>query len=665
MSNSHKNLNKVTAGGLILTLGIIYGDIGTSPLYVMKAIMGKVPIEEQVVLGALSCIFWTLTLQTTIKYVYLTLKADNKGEGGIFSLYTLLKRLKKRWMIIPAIIGGSCLLADGFITPPISVSSAIEGLRVYNPSLNTVPIVIGILFVLFFIQRFGTSLIGKAFGPMMLIWFGMLGVLGVIHVSGNISVLQALNPYYAFHLLSIHHEGFYVLGLVFLCTTGAEALYSDMGHCGRENIRISWIFVKTTLVLNYFGQGAYLIAHSGKTLSDISGDESNPGNPFFLLMPDWFLPFGIAIATSAAVIASQALISGSFTMISEAMRLNFWPKVSVKYPTDMKGQLYIPSVNWILFVGCVSIVLYFGESGKMEAAYGLAIVICMLMTTSLLGMFMATRRYNKILIIAVILIYFVIEGAFFIANIDKFHQGGYVSVIITGVLAIVMSVWFSAKRIRSEYTEFTKIANYKTVLSELSNDESIPKYATHLVYMTNAQLGDEIESKIIYSILQKRPKRADIYWFVHVNVVDEPYKMEYRVREIMKDDVIRVDFYLGFRVAPRINLMFKHVVRDMVKHGEVDITSRYESLNRNNVIGDFKFVIIEKFLSYDNDLPWYERIILDVYFVLKKVSLSEGRAFGLDSSSIKVEKFPIVIHPPEDINLARIDDCPGKDPHTR
>jgi KUP system potassium uptake protein len=656
VSTSHKNLNKVTAGGLILTLGIIYGDIGTSPLYVMKAIMGKQPIEEQVVLGALSCIFWTITLQTTIKYVYLTLKADNKGEGGIFSLYTLLKRLKKRWMIIPAIIGGSCLLADGFITPPISVSAAIEGLRVYNPHLNTVPIVIGILFALFFIQRFGTSFIGKAFGPMMLIWFGMLGILGGIHVFGNMSVLQALNPYHAIHLLSIHHEGFYVLGLVFLCTTGAEALYSDMGHCGRANIRVSWIFVKTTLVLSYFGQGAYLIAHSGQTLSDISGDIKNPGNPFFLLMPDWFMPFGIAIATSAAVIASQALISGSFTMISEAMRLNFWPKVSVKYPSDMKGQLYIPSVNWLLFVGCVSIVLYFGEASKMEAAYGLAIIICMLMTTSLLGMFMVTRRYNKFLIIFIVLFYFVIEGAFFIANIDKFHQGGYVSVIITGLLAIVMSVWFTAKRIRSEYTEFTKIANYKTVLSELSNDMSIPKYATHLVYMTNANLGDEIESKIIYSILQKRPKRADIYWFVHVTVVDEPYKMEYRVREIMKDDVIRVDFYLGFRVAPRINLMFKHVVRDMVKRGEVDITSRYESLNRNNVIGDFKFVIIEKFLSYDNELPWYERIILDIYFVLKKVSLSEGRAFGLDSSSIKVEKFPIVIHPPEDINLARIDE---------
>ncbi len=655
MSSNHNNLNKVTAGGLIVTLGIIYGDIGTSPLYVMKAIMGEVPIREEVVLGALSCIFWTLTLQTTLKYVLLTLQADNKGEGGIFSLYTLLKRFKKKWMILPAIIGGSCLLADGFITPPISVSSAVEGLKVFNPTINTIAIVIGILFALFFIQRFGTKFLGKFFGPMMLIWFSMLGVLGMAQIVGDLSVFKALNPYYAIHLLSIHHEGFYVLGFVFLCTTGAEALYSDMGHCGRNNIRMSWIFVKTMLVLNYFGQGVYLMKFSGKTLTDL-GTSGNPGNPFYLLMPDWFLPFGIAIATSAAIIASQALISGSFTMISEAMRLNLWPKVSVKFPTELKGQLYIPSINWLLFFGCCSIVLYFEESSKMEAAYGLAIIICMLMTTSLLGMFMATKRYPLWIIISIISIYLVIEGAFFIANVDKFHNGGYVSVIITGVLSTVMAVWYTAKKIRSGYTEFTKVENYKTVLSELSNDLSIPKYATHLVYLTNAQFSDEIESKVLYSILQKRPKRADLYWFVHVNVVDEPYRTEYRVRELIEGDVIRVDFYLGFRVAPRINLLFKEVVKDMVERGEVDITSRYESLSRNNVIGDFKFVIIEKFMSYDNDLPWYERIVLDIYQVLKKVSLSEGRAFGLDSSSVKVEKFPIVIHPPEDIALTRVDE---------
>lgn len=655
MVGNNSSANKATFAGMLVALGIIYGDIGTSPLYVMKAIVGTQPIDDLIVLGALSCIFWTLTLQTTLKYVVLTLQADNKGEGGIFSLYTLVKRLKKKGLILPAIIGGSALLADGIITPPISVSSAIEGLKIYRPDIDTVPIVIGILFALFFIQRFGTSFIGKFFSPMMLLWFGMLGILGCMPLMSDLSVLKALNPYYAIQLLSIHHEGFYVLGFVFLCTTGAEALYSDMGHCGRGNIRVSWIFVKSMLVLNYFGQGAYLMMHSGETLTSLNGGKL-PGNPFYLLMPDWFLPFGIAIATAAAVIASQALISGSFTLISEAMRLNFWPKVLVKFPTELKGQIYIPSLNWLLFAGCVFIVLHFRESGNMEAAYGLAIVLCMLMTTTLLGYYMVMKRYNIFIILAVILVYFTIEVSFLIANLSKFSHGGYVSLGIAGLLATIMMVYFNAKKIRAEYTEFVKIDDYKNILAELSGDVSIPKYATHLVYLTNAGRSDEIESKIIYSILQKRPKRADVYWFVHVNVVDEPYRMEYKVREIMKDDVIRIDFYLGFRVSPRINLMFKKVVQAMVMKGEVDITSRYESLQRNQVIGDFKFVIIEKFLSYDNELPWYQRIVLDVYFVLKAVSLSEGRAFGLDSSSVKVEKFPIIKHLPDDINLCRIED---------
>lgn len=656
MSNSsHGHINKITLGGLIVTLGIIYGDIGTSPLYVMKAIVGDRPINSAVVLGAISCIFWTLTLQTTLKYVILTLRADNKGEGGIFALYTLVKKCKKKWLIVPAIIGGSALLADGIITPPISVASAIEGLRTFSPKLNTIPIVIGILFALFAIQQFGTKFIGKFFGPMMLLWFGMLGVLGVAQMFSDLSVLKALNPYYAIHLLSIHHEGFYVLGAVFLCTTGAEALYSDMGHCGRSNIRISWIFVKSMLVINYVGQGAYLIANEGKTLAQLSGDAANPGNPFYLIMGDWFLPIGIAIATMAAVIASQALISGSFTLISEAMRLNFWPKVLIKYPTELKGQLYLPSINWLLLAGCIMVVLHFKESSNMEAAYGLAIVLCMIMTTILLTYFMLMKRVNPILVFIGTSIYLTIEFSFFWANLVKFQHGGYITLIIASLLALVMVIWYVAKNIRKNYTELTKVDKYKHVLSELSNDLTIPKYATHLVYMTNASAADEIETKVIYSILQKRPKRADIYWFVHVNVLDEPHKMEYKVHEISHDDVIRVDLNLGFRVAPKVNLMFRKVVQDLVKNGEVDITSRYESLNRNNVIGDFKFVIIEKFLSYDNDLPWRERVVLDLYFALKKISLSEGRAFGLDSSSVKIEKFPLVINPHREIHLKRVE----------
>jgi KUP system potassium uptake protein len=615
----------------------------------MKELVGEKAIDAKVIIGAMSLVFWTITLQTTIKYVIFTLKADNKGEGGIFALYTLIKKAKVKWLIFPAIIGGCCILGEGIITPPISVASAVEGLQMVPAmkDIPTIPIIIVIITILFLIQQFGTKFIGRFFGPVMLIWFLTLGTFGIINLCKDLTVLKALNPYYGIDLLIEHPGGFWLLGAVFLCTTGAEALYSDMGHCGRKNIRVSWIFVKGMLLLNYFGQTAYLVALEGKKLDG--------ANPFFAIMPPWFLPFGIGIATIATIVASQALISGSFTLINEAMRLNFWPKVKIKYPTELKGQMYIPAINWMLYLGCIFIVLYFKKSSDMAAAYGLTIILGMIMSSRLLTFFMKLKKFPTWFIYTFTIVYIVVEGSFLVANLDKFPKGGYITLIIACFLAFIMAVWYYAKLIRKSYTELTKVEKYKHVLSELSNDLTIPKYATHLVYMTNASHYDEIETKVIYSILQKRPKRADIYWFVHVNVLDEPHKMEYRVHEISHDDVIRVDFNLGFRVAPKINLMFRKVVQDMVKNGEVDITSRYESLNRNNVIGDFKFVIIEKFLSYDNDLPWHERVILDLYFALKKISMSEGRAFGLDSSSVKIEKFPLVINPQREINLKRVE----------
>ncbi|WP_445454566.1 KUP/HAK/KT family potassium transporter [Flavobacterium sp. 25HG05S-40] len=652
-THNHKLHSTLSTAGLLITLGIIYGDIGTSPLYVMKAIIGDSVISKDLILGGLSCIFWTLTLQTTLKYVIITLSADNHGEGGIFALYALVKRTKIQWLIVPAIIGGSALLADGIITPPISVSSAVEGLKIFKPDIPIKPIVIGILFILFTIQQFGTKLVGKFFAPMMLIWFSMLGVLGVIQMMTNLEVFNAINPYYAYHLLTsdVSEQGFFILGAVFLCTTGAEALYSDMGHCGRRNIRISWIFVKSTLILNYFGQGAYLLAHQGKTLTELGS--SNP-NPFYLIMASWFQPIGIVIATLAAVIASQALISGSFTLINEAMRLNFWPKVKINYPTDVKGQLYIPSLNWLLFLGCVGIVLKFEDSGEMEHAYGLAIVLCMIMTTILLNYYLIMKRVKWYFIAPLIILYLTIEFCFLGANILKFFDGGYVTLFIACFLIGIMTVWYLAKKISKAYTKIVKIDNYKKVLAELSVDLSIPKYATHLIYMTNSTRTDEIEEKVMYSILQKRPKRADMYWFVHVNILNEPYRREYRVSEIIKDDLYRVDFNLGFREPTKINLMFKEVIRDMVQNGEVDVTSRYESLNKNNIIGDFKFVLSEKFLSNDSDLTFFEKIVMNGYFLLKKLSLSEEKGFGLDSSSVKVEQFPMVLHAPEKFEMVRI-----------
>jgi KUP system potassium uptake protein len=649
MTTQHHGLSRLTWAGMLVTLGIIYGDIGTSPLYVMSSIMGDDILDANIILGAVSAVFWTLTFQTTIKYVILTLRADNNGEGGIFSLFTLVRRSKFKWLIVPAIIGGSALLADSVITPPISVSAAIEGLKFFNPHLNTVPFVVCILFLLFFIQQFGTDFIGKFFGPMMIIWFLMLGVLGVMEVSGHWKVLAALNPYHAYELIRIHPSGLLILGGVFLCTTGAEALYSDLGHCGKQNVRISWIFVKSMLVLNYFGQGAWMILHEGERLSSFRSS-----NPFYAIMPEGFLPIGIVIATIAAVIASQAVISGSFTMINEAMRLSVWPKMKVKYPSVMRGQLYIPSLNWLLLAGCIFVVLYFKRSSNMEAAYGLAIILAMMCTTILLNFYMHMKRYNQFFIYFTITFYLVLETLFLSANLSKFTHGGWMTLLIALLVIFIMTVWYLAKKIRRRYVDMVKFDDHKQLLIELSDDDSMPKYATHLVYMTGANQPDEIEAKIIYSILQKRPKRADVYWFIHVDVMNEPYRMDYKVTHIAKNDIIRIDFRLGFRVAPRINLMFRKVVEDMVKNGEVDIRSRYESLNRNNVIGDFKFVVLEKFLSYENDLPTFEKIILNIYFLLKELSLSEARAFGLDSSSLKIEKFPMVIRQPKDLHLRRI-----------
>lgn len=651
MGNAHHGhqVNKITLGGLLVTLGIIYGDIGTSPLYVMKSIVGEKAVDATVIIGAMSLVFWTLTLQTTVKYVIFTLRADNKGEGGIFSLYALIKKARRRWLIFPAIIGGCCILGEGIITPPISVSSAIEGLKLIPrfSHIHTIPIVIAIITLLFFIQQFGTRFIGRFFGPVMLVWFLMLGFWGVVSLSQDFTVLKALNPWYGIRLLIDHPGGFWLLGAVFLCTTGAEALYSDMGHCGRENIRRSWIFVKSMLVLNYMGQTAWLVSQDGKKLDG--------ANPFYSIMPEWFLPVGISIATIATVVASQALISGSFTLINEATRLNFWPKVKIKYPTVLKGQMYISSINWLLYVGCVFIVLYFKESSNMEAAYGLTIILGMIMSSRLLAFFMRLKKYPTWFLNIFVTVYILIEGAFLIANLEKFPKGGYITLIIALILATIMACWYISKLIRQRYIDWVPLDNYKQMLVDLSTDPSIQKYATHLVYMTSANNPSLIESKIIYSILQKRPKKADIYWFVHVDVLDEPYRMDYKVSHIANEDIIRVDFRLGFRVAPRINLMFRKVVADLVKNKEVDITSRYESLNRNNVIGDFKFVVLEKFLSYENDLPLFEKLILNIYFVLKRFSLSEAKAFGLDSSSVKIEKFPMVISPPKELHLKRVE----------
>ncbi|MBA3829237.1 MAG: KUP/HAK/KT family potassium transporter [Taibaiella sp.] len=649
------NLNKATTAGIIIALGIIYGDIGTSPLYVFNEICNGKVISDLLIIGGLSCIIWTLTLQTTVKYVILTLKADNKGEGGIFSLFALVRRHGK-WTVFPAMVGGAALLADGMITPPISVASAIEGLKQIPAFSNIhtytiIYIILGILTLLFFFQQFGTANLGKLFGPIMFVWFTMLAVLGIYHVSDDWSIFKALNPYYAIKLLTVYPKGFWILGAVFLCTTGAEALYSDLGHCGRGNIRVSWIFVQLCLILNYFGQGAYLLGHLGERWN------ANKSNPFYNLMPHWFILIGIVIATIAAIIASQALISGSFTLISEAIKLNLWPKMKIQYPSVERGQSFIPGINLLLFLGCTGIVLIFQESSNMGAAYGLAITICMIMTSCLFAYYMFIRRVPIIWIVTYLLVFLTIEISFLFANLEKFPHGGYVTLIMGGVLFMIMVTWFKARKIKNRYVEFVRLEDYVSIMQELSNDHSIPKYATHLVYLTSANNPKEIEHKVIYSILYRKPKRADIYWFVHVDVLDEPYTMEYSVHTIIPNEVIRVEFRLGFRIDHRIQLMFLKVVEEMVHNKEVNVVSRYESLSRNNVMGDFRFIVMEKFLSRDNALPLWERLMMRGYFLLKKYSLSEERGFGLDPSDVTLEKYPIIVSAVPEVQLKRIEEA--------
>ncbi len=640
---SQLDLNKLTFAGLIVTLGIIYGDIGTSPLYVMSAIINKSIITKELVFGAVSCVFWTLTLQTTLKYVIITLQADNNGEGGIFSLYTLVRR-KADWLIFVAIIGGATLLADGIITPPISVCSAVEGLRQINPSIPTVPIVIVIILLIFLFQQFGTSIVGKAFGPVMLIWFSMLGILGMMNIMYNPDILHAFNPIYAYNLLVDRPGGFALLGAVFLCTTGAEALYSDLGHCGKKNIRVSWIFVKICLLLNYAGQGAWLMLHEGSTLQ---------GNPFYLIMPQSFLYIGIFIATFAAIIASQALISGSFTLVAEAIRLNLMPKLQVKYPTVMKGQLYIPTVNLMLCLGCIGVVLYFQESINMEGAYGLAITITMLATTILLVFYLQKMHVPTAIIAFFALVYGLIEGAFLYANLQKILHGGYVTILLAGSLIFVMIVKLRAYQIKRRLTIYVRIKDHLPQLVALSHDMSVPKYATNLVYLTEARRNSDVEQKIMYSILQKQPKRADIYWFVNIEVTEEPYTMQYKVKSIAENDVISVKLKLGFRVQQRVNLFLRQVVEDLLRNKEISYEQKAYYAD-GNITGDFRFIIVDEVLSKENQLSFWEEVIMNSYMTIKSLTASPEKWFGLETSLVEVERAPLVIRPMQIDRLERV-----------
>ena len=646
-SNNHsKHLDKATLGGLLIAIGIVFGDIGTSPLYTFSAIIGERTIDPILVLGGFSAVFWTLTFQTTIKYVLIALTADNKGEGGIFSLYALIYKRSGRWLLYPTIIGGSFLLADGIITPPISVSSAIEGLRIYSPHIPTIPIVLGILVLIFVAQQFGTQIIGRFFGPVMLVWFTFIGGIGLLALSADFSVLQALNPIWVYRFLVEYPGGFWLLGAVFLCTTGAEALYSDMGHVGRGNVRFSWIYVKVCLLLCYAGQAANLMSHAGSSLEGKT--------PFYAIVPEAILPIGIGIATLAAIIASQALISGSFTLIGEAMRLNFWYRQEINYPTDFKGQLYIPQINWLLMFGCIGVVLYFHESKFMEAAYGLAVTTTMLMTTMLLAVYLRRKRYPLVLVVLLTGIFLTIEISFLIANLVKFHEGGWITVLLGLILTTIMWTWYKGRKLRRSLTKFEDAGEFYKTLKELSNDRTLPQYATHLVYLTESDSPQKIEKETMLSILERVPKRADIYWFVHVVTDDEPFTARYDVETLAKDDVYFLTFTLGFRIDPRINYFFDLAIEDMQKDNEVTLESRHPALQHYNIPGDVRFVLLSSFLSHENELPFKQHFVMRAYYFIRRwLSVREDEAYGLDASNVVIENMPVVVCEPKAVKLVR------------
>jgi len=636
MSTQHK----LSTAGLLVTLGIIYGDIGTSPLYVMKSIVGDKPISEMLIYGGISCVFWTLTIQTTIKYIWMTLRADNKGEGGIFSLFSLVKR-RGKWLFWPAMIGAATLLCDGIITPPISVASAVEGLKVFDEGIPVMPIVLAIITGLFMIQRYGTKLVGVAFGPIMLIWFSMLAILGTYNAMLHPEIFNALNPKYAYDLLANYPKGFWLLGAVFLCTTGAEALYSDLGHCGRPNIRVTWIFVKTALVLNYMGQGAWLMQQT----------ELTGRNPFFELMPEWFLLPGIIVATVAAVIASQALISGSFTLIGEAINLNFWPRVAIKFPTETKGQLYIPSVNWLLWAGCIGVMLYFKESAHMEAAYGLFITVAMLMTTLLLSYYLIYHRHWPFILVAGIAsLFFAVEASFFIANSVKLKEAWMMLIVYAGIL-MVMYVTIRYRKFSNERIGFISLDPYIDTLRKLSVDVSVPKYSTHLVYMTKASFTDQVEKLVMDSILEGTPKRADVYWFLHVDRTNEPYTMEYEAQELVDDLVIKVNIKLGFRVQAKVHNYFCFILQDLATKNHFNRIQKPEPYGSYNDSIDVRFVVLQKYLSVENELGVNENFIFEAHQFLKSISLTDIDAWGLEENRTSVEKVSMVVKSGERCNL--------------
>jgi KUP system potassium uptake protein len=631
------NTHKASVAGVLITIGIVFGDIGTSPLYVFQAITSNgTNFSHDLIMGGLSSVIWTLILLATIKYIYFALNADNKGEGGIFALFALLKAKKVKWVIIPALIGCATLLADGFITPAISISSAVEGINNINPDFPVLPVVVGIIVALFSVQQFGTSAIGKAFGPVMLCWFLFLGYLGVINISKNPAVLSALNPYWAYNLIVNVDGGFWVLGAVFLCTTGAEALYSDLGHCGKYNIRISWAAMSTLLVINYLGQSA-LCLQEGFSLAPKQ-------TVFFAMVPKEILPFAIGIATAATIIASQALITGVFTLMNEAIKLNLWTNLKVKYPTDHQGQIYIPFINWFLMGGCLLVIAIFKKSTAMEATYGLAITIDMVMTSILLC-YLLLLKYPKTRAFYLVIfgLFLSIEGIFLLSNLGKIIHGGWFTLILASSFFSILFLYYKARQLRKSITEYISMKKVIPLLNAVKEDPGLQYEASNLVYPTRSQTPNKLDSTVYFSLFKKRPRKAGVVWFLHLDIISDPWGVHYTVNEVIDKYCYYVTLQLGFKEEHRIEYMMRKIQRKMVEKGELTGESVFESVRGQFEEADFKFIVLNSRVATDNKLTAFQNMCVKVYRFVKATGLKPAEDFGLDKTNVMVEYIPISV----------------------
>lgn len=635
MTTTSSPKSAITLSGLIITIGIVFGDIGTSPLYVFQALTeGGKHLDKMTIYGGASCVFWLLMLIITLKYIVYALSADNKGEGGIFALFALLKKKKIKWIIFPTLIGCATLLADGFITPAISISSAVEGLTYIIPDINPKPYVLIIIAMLFFVQQFGTEKLGKTFGPIMVLWFGLLMYLGVINILKNPAILEAMHPKYALDLILNSPYVAAILGGVTLCITGAETIYSDLGHCGKRNIRISWVFILACLVVNYFGQAA---------ICSLPGFELSKGETvFYQMVPEYMILFVVILATTASVIASQAVISGIFTLMNEAIKLRLWSNFKIKYPSEHKGQIYIPAINWFLMIGASGVVIVFSNSESMTASYGLAININMIMTSVLLGYLLIYRKPKlKIFYYLLFVGFMAIELKLFSGNITKLYTGGWFALMLSMIFFFFLFMYYEARKLRSRITEYVPMKRVTPLLEKVREDEGILYEATNIVYPTRSDSAKKLDSTVFHSLFKKKPRKAEVTWFVHLDITTEPWGVGYSVETIVPHHCYYVALHLGFKEEHRMEYMIRKIHQKLVEKGELEMKSVFESIGTTFDDLDFKFVIINTRVATTNKLTPYQLLVVKTYRLIKRFGLDSAEDFGLDRTNIVLEYVPI------------------------